>query len=75
MACARWRPHHGYNDDEPKEAHSHVSFSVGESLLLRDELLRCYDVPVELRGIDGNVAVVLCRNRLQRVPVGSLRRM
>ena len=49
-------------------------FQIGETLLLRDVHLKRFDTLVEFRGLDDDVALVLCRGRLEVVPLISLRR-
>ena len=72
ISCVRY-----HNDDGTSDMRTHVhpSFNVGERLLLRDEWLRCFNVPVEFRAIDDGVALVLLRGHLQRVPAASLHRL
>jgi hypothetical protein len=42
---------------------------------LRDAVLRRFDVPVEFRAVEDDVALVLCHGRLKIVPLISLRRV
>src|SRR6516164_1962003 len=72
ISCVRFR----HDDDEGTIARRvNASFHVGEALLLRDQALRCFDVTVEFRAADRNVAVVMLHGYSQIVPLTSLRRV
>jgi hypothetical protein len=54
-----------HNDPRPLWRNIARQFHIGDTLLLRDQVLRCFDTRVEFRAADDLIAVVILYGRLE----------